>query len=478
MKRAGWRARRCALVRCSLLVALLWGLFGCQKEKAVAKQNVSAQTLSTPSFRLLVFTDLRGTLEPCGCTERSLGGMARLAAAVRRGQADRVPTLVLSAGNLFFDSGQEPDIARAHALANILARLPLAVANPGLADLGQGQELVRELAGKAHVTLLAAGVEFAESDKAQRSAADFERAPNRTLPATTQLSIGGIKIGLIGVTLADPTATDAPMIPANALAAAADAAKGLRRNGAQVLVGLLTGPTKSARDFAQLGGLDLVVRGGGTSTPTSPNEGDSKVLSAGEKSERLLGVDVWLGSPHRIRVRAEELRRNAPEETETRWLLDQYAHQINSSNQQRFAAKLPLPANPKDDGYVGSRPCASCHTAAYLWWNRTPHGHAYQSLVDQEKEFHLDCVGCHVTGYEKPGGSTVTHVEGLKDVGCESCHGPGSAHITDARPPLRFIKSKVSPTVCLGCHTKEHSEGFDFDEYVSRLLVPGHGLPL
>ena len=44
------------------------------------------------------------------------------------------------------------------------------------------------------------------------------------------------------------------------------------------------------------------------------------------------------------------------------------------------------------------------------------------TLTTQFKEFNLDCVGCHVTGYGRPGGSTVTHVEKLKDVQCEACH--------------------------------------------------------
>ena len=53
--------------------------------------------------------------------------------------------------------------------------------------------------------------------------------------------------------------------------------------------------------------------------------------------------------------------------------------------------------------------CQGCHQQAYTWWRGTPHGRAYETLTSRHKEFHLECVGCHVTGYELPGGSTVTH---------------------------------------------------------------------
>ena len=59
---------------------------------------------------------------------------------------------------------------------------------------------------------------------------------------------------------------------------------------------------------------------------------------------------------------------------------------------------------------MGSEACQSCHAEAYAWWKSTKHGRAYATLENVHKEFNLSCVGCHVTGYNQPGGSTVTHV--------------------------------------------------------------------
>jgi hypothetical protein len=78
-----------------------------------------------------------------------------------------------------------------------------------------------------------------------------------------------------------------------------------------------------------------------------------------------------------------------------------------------------------------------------------------------------------VTAYNQPGGSTVTHHEGLVDVGCETCHGPGSAHSADAGVPVARVD--VPETVCVQCHNHEHSDRFHYPTYRRLLIAPGHG---
>ena len=130
--------------------------------------------------------------------------------------------------------------------------------------------------------------------------------------------------------------------------------------------------------------------------------------------------------------------------------------------------------------YVGSEACRGCHTAAYEWWRSTKHGRAYDTLVKVNKQFNLSCVGCHVVGYQKPGGSTVTHLGDsgvLKDVGCESCHGPGSLHVQSSGD-TQFVIKDPSEGTCVTCHNHEHSERFQYQAFRSLLIVPGHGKPL
>ena len=74
---------------------------------------------------------------------------------------------------------------------------------------------------------------------------------------------------------------------------------------------------------------------------------------------------------------------------------------------------------------------------------KTRHAHAYDTLVKARdpklRQFDGECIACHTVGFkhhtgyqDPPPGATPKQVEKhnlkLLDVGCESCHGPGSAH--------------------------------------------------
>jgi hypothetical protein len=66
----------------------------------------------------------------------------------------------------------------------------------------------------------------------------------------------------------------------------------------------------------------------------------------------------------------------------------------------------------------------------------------------------------------------IDQLEGRTEVGCESCHGPGSNH---AKAPAKTnIARGVDPKTCVGCHDRENSPQFDYDTYVEKVLGPGH----
>jgi 2',3'-cyclic-nucleotide 2'-phosphodiesterase (5'-nucleotidase family) len=153
-----------------------------------------------------------------------------------------------------------------------------------------------------------------------------------------------------------------------------------------------------------------------------------------------------------------------------------YYRSVNDHNRAEFANRKPVPAGPHEASYVGVDACEACHSDAVDFWKATKHAHAYAALADQFKEFNLDCVSCHVTGYEKPGGSTVTHVERLENVQCEDCHGPGSLHVRAPKDPKAIVAEPPAST-CLSCHHPPHVEGFDPVAKRKEILGPGHGMP-
>ncbi len=92
----------------------------------------------------------------------------------------------------------------------------------------------------------------------------------------------------------------------------------------------------------------------------------------------------------------------------------------------------PAPANSQ---YVGSDTCATCHEEIAKGMDRTPH---YRMKFQ---------------GHEKD-----------TAVGCESCHGPGAAHVEGGGDVTKIVNfktltSKQASERCLSCHSKgnEHA---------------------
>jgi len=158
--------------------------------------------------------------------------------------------------------------------------------------------------------------------------------------------------------------------------------------------------------------------------------------------------------------------------------IDQYYQKVNQSNRLTFANKLPVPAAKGEAGYIGANECKTCHAEEFAFWATTQHASAYSTLVKGNKEFNLDCVNCHVSGYEEPGGSTVTHVSGLENVQCEVCHGPGSLH-RDRPSDLTLISPMPAESLCAdGCHHPPHVKpDWQVKEAWPHILGPGHGFP-
>jgi hypothetical protein len=153
-----------------------------------------------------------------------------------------------------------------------------------------------------------------------------------------------------------------------------------------------------------------------------------------------------------------------------------YYKRVNEHNQKAYADRVPREPAKGQAGYIGLEACSECHEEARAVWDKTKHAKAYETLEKDFKQFNLDCVSCHVTGYDKPGGSTVTHVDKLKAVQCENCHGPGSLHKADPKAKGLII-GKPAISTCPTCHHPPHVEGFDPQEKIKLILGPGHGQP-
>jgi hypothetical protein len=111
--------------------------------------------------------------------------------------------------------------------------------------------------------------------------------------------------------------------------------------------------------------------------------------------------------------------------------------------------------------FQGSATCGSCHSDQYQVWLNSGHGNAFATLARVNKEDRPDCFLCHVT-------TSLSHVRErallapphseTRNVGCESCHGPGREHSANPSTPM------LLPTIesCTACHTSVTSPRFDY----------------
>lgn len=489
---------------------------GCTRGES-GRQSGSEQS---PTVRLAVVTDLEGYLEPCGCTSNPLGGIDRLAARVHTLRSKGAPLLFLIAGDVFFDTAEvEParlDQAHRNAktMAAALSRMDVTAVLPGRNDRAQPGQLLDPVRDESEFPWLAMN----------------EHTEARVVRA------GSLRVALIGVR---PGAEPGPVGDAvQSVKAETDLVivliDGSRRDAHRI--GSIEGV-----DFVIQGGLEQDAplpprRAGAAWVLHAGRHGqglavvdvhrseedqpftDSSAWSREERVEQLdrqisdlaAKIEQWESSadvdpadiqPQRARLTQLEkdretlkapaaqpdgnalfarwvpLPKKAPRDPAVEGLMREHDKAVNEANRIAFADLEPPPLGADDVAYVGSAACGGCHQEAYAWWRNHAHGVAYLTLQQRNKEYNLDCVGCHVTGYEQPGGSTVTHnLDGaLVNVGCESCHGPGAAH---AKNPEVAVVRNTPEATCIACHNEQHSDLFDYEEYVKTLVVPGHGLPV
>lgn len=126
--------------------------------------------------------------------------------------------------------------------------------------------------------------------------------------------------------------------------------------------------------------------------------------------------------------------------------------------------------------FGGWRSCQTCHKTQTDFWLRTDHASAYQSLVEQDQQFNLECLPCHVTAEYKdvkisPDEAVLLSLPAtLRGVGCEVCHGPGRSHV--ATQNYSDIDRKPDISICTRCHTPERDENFNYQNDAAIIACP------
>jgi hypothetical protein len=472
--------------------------------------------------------EVRGTLEPCGCNSDPLGDVARYAALVRTAE-QAGPTLLVDGGGLSFpESASAKEKAandlRAKFLGKTLQALgPFAA---GLADndigAGHGEVTPRRLAvnfsqspaivpselktiGDVRVGIF--GV--ADPALATRVGARAEDPVPAAKREVARLRGAGAELVIALVALDRPTARRL------ARAAAPDLIVLGRQVGSGQARAEQVGSTflvAGAEELARVGRIDFVLRSPGALTDAGGPDAaalrrveiDAAAARLDEELKRWSSTSnasadpAFIAAKRRERAELDEekkglerpwtppatgsfftnrlipLRRSLPRDEKTAAEMRHLDGQIAAINLRN--APPPAPREPGRAYFVGDAKCGACHKDASAFWKKTVHAEAWQTLVEVGKQNDYKCTGCHVTGYGQVGGSSLGHTDRLRDVQCEVCHGPGSIHVAEKGLEEPSSVHKEAPaSTCIGCHTEQHSDTFQYEAYLRDILGAGHG---
>ncbi len=491
------------------LLAVLGLLSGCHRSQPATIQVAFA-------------ADQLGFIAPCGCSAHQLGGAARASAFLRQAVL-RAPTLFIEGGNLLFRQLVLPEEERAQAKRKALALVQSW-------NVGASAAAGRLIAEGPYDQALGAG--FAQ--------AAFSGWPSLSAGPGRMVEVGGQKIGVLDLsaTPTDGSAADslrgdgAKVVLALVQGPMAQAAAWGQAAKADVVLQVgVRDPVQDTDEVAQTSGAVPVFRvkdkGRGLLTLTlhlvpaakgglvvlesdQARAARAEELSAVIKSNQQRVTDAGGPLETVLRDKIAELtaRRDAllqpvsaappdrstlayafvdlddqkPEDKDSQEIFAAYTAAIGKENLAAQAGKVCPAAKPGELSYVGIDTCKECHSEAVAVYDRTKHAHALKTLIDAGRQYDLDCVGCHVLGYGKPGGvCRLDQVGARANVQCESCHGPGSLHAESAGDTPIPVK-KPGYDDCYRCHDPDNDTRFNRESFVARylpaILGPGHGMPL
>jgi hypothetical protein len=254
-------------------------------------------------------------------------------------------------------------------------------------------------------------------------------------------------------------------------AAARKAITALHAQGAQLVVLLSQlGKVESESLAVHVPGIDLVVGGGGVpALPEGVRAGGAVAVYGGIQGWQVGAVDVTMKgrAVGALAARTVVLDPTVANQPAMAASVKAFEDTLNAHLRARDAA-LGAPAAPGETvaHYLGMSNCIKCHASEYAQWQTTAHARAWKTLVDQHKESTPACVGCHVTGYGKPGGfRTADDAARYGNVQCEACHGMGTGH-----KEWTESGNTVAEAVCRGCHTDVTSPTFRLALYRPHVL--------
>lgn len=430
--------------------AAAWALLG---------RNAAAK----PQDLTLLFTcDVRGRLVPCGCFTGQMGGLTRVASLI--GKDASPETLKVDVGDAI-EGAADYDRIEYRYIQQAFAKMGYEALNVGHREAQLTAAQLRDIKAKSPVPMLSANL----------------------LDATTRSPIfdpfrivrrGPWRIALVGV-------MDSRSI-GDVLG------EGLAVENMEAVLGKLLPTLKTQADFIvllafaneaalselakQFYELDIIL-GGKVAQPSQQllRDNQTLILATTNESRALGTLSVTLAAAGKVTPIKGEIvlvHDRITQDDEIAALAASYRSEIRGT---RLAIDDPatlqqdmVPGVKAVASFIGSENCLTCHPAAAKTWQNSAHAHGWKTLVARDADADPNCIACHSVGFGTPSGyRREFKATKLVNIGCESCHGPGSQHVAD-RAAGRIDRDHfrtLGAGDCRKCHHGEFSRPFDWDKF-------------
>ena len=400
---------------------------------------------------IVISCDTAGWIVPCGCTANQSGGVIRRATylAKLRDKADVLYTDAggAPAGDSAYQQVKFESILSGEKLMGCVAH------NLGKAELALGPDRLREIAEKNATPLISANA----LDQSGKPIADAIRFA----------TVGGKRIGIVGL-VSPRFGTEQIRIedPRNALAATESANRG-RYDSLLVLAYM---PEDELQNLASASPEVDAMIGGPTGQSLVPrNVGPVLMASATNKGKFVVRLDlptkpdgIWTGEVDQMGPEIADDPQQLENLQSYLWVL----RQKDFPASQTGLAPVTAEGTPVDYRVAGTASCVHCHSAVAASCQATHHARAWATLVEKKFEVDSYCQQCHTTGFGLPGGfESRARSFALTNVGCESCHGPSAAHVTNPQVHTSY----TALDQCIRCHDHENSPAFDRPVFWARI---------
>ncbi len=430
-------------------VAAFFGATALSPVETALAQGTSRQILIIYSGNTL------GELKPCGCArEEDQGGIERRMSHLKEVRARAKNTLFVDTGDNFKEPTRQGKL-KGQTLMAAMAKMEYDAVTLGDHDFVYGNPFIRE---QKDIPWVLSNI-----------AIDGMPIPDVRIKRFSN----GLKAAVIAV--ADPDllygiqhSKSRVMTPEKAVRSLVQSLKASENPD---LVVLLTHMEKEkALPFLDLDGVDVVINGHiktDTDTPdmTPVKKGNKIFVQPGPRGQKMGELEITIDSAggKSFAQRMVPLGSKVPADAEMTKLYEKY----NTEVEEIFFASLKKRrSSPDKKVFATETICKTCHVETHETWANSRHGHAYDTLRKVNKAFDPECLVCHVTGLNQPGGF-ISEIDtpDLKNVQCEVCHGPALNH---TQAPAKGF-GKDARQACKRCHVKNHSPGFNFATYWDKI---------